>query len=243
MDVQGQGKEDAKSMIILKNVTKFYKTPNGKHYVFHNLDLTIPEGKSVGLIGRNGAGKSTLLRMLGGIDRPDSGEIISTKSISWPVGLSGGFQGSMTGRQNVKFVCRLYAAQAELPEKLAFIQEFADIGEYFDMPVNTYSSGMRSRLAFGLSMAFDFDYYIIDEVSAVGDASFKRKSREIMRDKKTRANFLMVSHNFSNIKNYCDIALLIGRGAVAIYENIDEAIKVYMKDEAVNNIAVTHAIS
>lgn len=230
-------------MITLKNVTKFYKTTHGKHYVFRDLDLVIPEGKSVGLIGRNGAGKSTLLRMLGGIDKPDAGEIITQKSISWPVGLSGGFQGSMTGRENARFVCRLYAAKDEIREKLAYVQEFADMDEYFDMPVNTYSAGMRSRLAFGLSMAFDFDYYIIDEVTAVGDASFKRKSREIMREKKHKANFLMVSHNFSTIKNYCDIALLISRGGVFIYESINEAIKAYMKDEAAKNVADAHAIS
>jgi capsular polysaccharide transport system ATP-binding protein len=230
-------------MIVLNKVTKSYKTPHGRHYVFRDLDLTIPEGKSVGLIGRNGAGKSTLLRMLGGIDRPDSGEVITDKSISWPVGLAGGFQGSMTGRENAKFVCRIYAEEADMAGKLDFVQEFAELGEYFDMPVNTYSSGMRSRLAFGLSMAFDFDYYIIDEVTAVGDASFKRKSGDILRHKKHTANFLMVSHSMDAIKKYCDIALLIGRGEVSIYHSIDEAIKVYQKDEASSRVVIAHAIS
>ncbi len=153
-------------MIKIENLTKSYRTPTGRHYVFKDLNLEIPSGKSVAFIGRNGAGKSTLLRMIGGIDRPDSGKIITNKTISWPVGLAGGFQGSLTGRENVKFVARLYAKQEELKEKIEFVEEFAELGKYFDMPIKTYSSGMRSRLGFGLSMAFKFDYYIVDEVTA-----------------------------------------------------------------------------
>ncbi|PZR03056.1 MAG: ABC transporter ATP-binding protein, partial [Flavobacterium psychrophilum] len=157
-------------MIRIENLTKSYKTPKGKHYVFKNLSVELPSDKSVALIGRNGAGKSTLLRMIGGIDRPDSGRILTNKTISWPVGLAGGFQGSLTGRENVKFVSRLYARKDEIREKVEFVEAFAEIGKYFDMPIKTYSSGMRSRLGFGLSMAFKFDYYLVDEVTAVGDA-------------------------------------------------------------------------
>lgn len=161
-------------MIRIENLTKTYRTPQGRHNVFKNLNIELPSGKSVALIGRNGAGKSTLLRMIGGIDRPDSGRIITNKTISWPVGLSGGFQGSLTGRENVKFVSRLYAKQNELQDKVAFVEDFAELGKYFDMPIKTYSSGMKSRLGFGLSMAFKFDYYLVDEVTAVGDAKFKK---------------------------------------------------------------------
>ena len=132
-------------------------TKKGRHYVFKNINMEFPENKSVGLIGRNGAGKSTLLRVIGGIDRPDSGRIETSKSISWPVGLSGGFQGSLTGRENVKFVSRLYALKKDLKEKISYVEEFSELGKYFDMPIKTYSSGMKSRLAFGLSMAFKFD--------------------------------------------------------------------------------------
>jgi capsular polysaccharide transport system ATP-binding protein len=224
-------------MITLRGLTKSYRTSSGRHYVFRDLNLTFPAGKSVGIIGHNGAGKSTLLRVIGGIDRPDRGLVDTKHSISWPVGLAGGFQGSMTGRENCKFVCRLYAEEAEIPSKLAFVQDFADIGKYFDMPVKTYSSGMRSRLSFGLSMAFDFDYYLIDEIAAVGDANFKKKSADILRQKRERSNFLMVSHDFGAIKKYCNLALLIGRGQVHLYGNIDEAVRAYQKDEALHQAA------
>ncbi|HGU1370582.1 TPA: ABC transporter ATP-binding protein, partial [Escherichia coli] len=147
-------------MIKIENLTKSYRTPAGRYYVFKDLNIDIPTGKSVAFIGRNGAGKSTLLRMVGGIDRPDSGRIITNKTISWPVGLAGGFQGSLTGRENVKFVVRLYSKKEDMKDKIKFIEEFAELGKFFDMPIKTYSSGMRARLAFGLSMAFKFDYYI-----------------------------------------------------------------------------------
>jgi len=130
-------------MIKIENLTKSYRTPAGRHYVFKDLNLKLPSGKSVALIGRNGAGKSTLLRMIGGIDQPDSGLITTDKTISWPVGLSGGFQGSLSGRENVKFVARLYSKKDQLKEKIAFVEEFAELGKYFDMPIKNYSSGMK----------------------------------------------------------------------------------------------------
>lgn len=196
-------------MIKIENLTKSYRTPTGRHYVFKDLNLEIPSGKSVAFIGRNGAGKSTLLRMIGGIDRPDSGKIITNKTISWPVGLAGGFQGSLTGRENVKFVARLYAKQEELKEKIEFVEEFAELGKYFDMPIKTYSSGMRSRLGFGLSMAFKFDYYIVDEVTAVGDARFKEKCAQLFKERHKESSFLMVSHSLNSLKEFCDVALFI----------------------------------
>ncbi len=218
-------------MIELINLSKSYKTPQGRHYVFKDLNITLPEGKSVGLIGRNGAGKSTLLRIIGGIDRPDGGKVQTQKKISWPVGLASGFQSSMSGRENVKFVARLYAEPHELLEKVAFVEAFAELGKYFDMPIKSYSSGMRSRLGFGLSMAFDFDYYLIDEVTAVGDATFRKKSGALIQEKRQRSQFLMVSHNLNDIKKYCDMALLIGRQRVQVYDDVNEAIKAYKEDE------------
>ncbi|MGL5759067.1 ABC transporter ATP-binding protein [Plesiomonas sp.] len=219
-------------MIHLDNLTKSYRTPAGRHYVFKDVNITLPTGKSVGLIGRNGAGKSTLLRVIGGIDRPDSGSVITEKTISWPLGLAGGFQGSLTGRENVKFVARLYAKKEELAEKVAFVEAFAELGKYFDMPIKAYSSGMRSRLGFGLSMAFNFDYYLIDEVTAVGDATFKKKCADLIQQKREQSQFLMVSHSMSELKKFCDIALLISRHGVEVYHSIDEAIQVYQDDEA-----------
>ncbi|WP_145550083.1 ABC transporter ATP-binding protein [Yersinia intermedia] len=219
-------------MIRIENLTKSYRTPAGRHYVFKNLHVEFPANKSVALIGRNGSGKSTLLRVIGGIDRPDSGKIITDKTISWPVGLAGGFQGSLTGRENVKFVARLYATDRELREKVAFVEEFAELGKYFDMPIKTYSSGMKSRLGFGLSMAFKFDYYLVDEVTAVGDARFKQKCAQLFKSRHQESSFLMVSHSLGSLKEFCDAALFIGRdNQVKYFESVDEAIAVYKKDE------------
>lgn len=219
-------------MIRIENLTKSYRTPAGRHYVFKNLHVEFPANKSVALIGRNGSGKSTLLRVIGGIDRPDSGKVITDKTISWPVGLAGGFQGSLTGRENVKFVARLYATDRELREKVAFVEEFAELGKYFDMPIKTYSSGMKSRLGFGLSMAFKFDYYLVDEVTAVGDARFKQKCAQLFKSRHQESSFLMVSHSLGSLKEFCDAALFIGRdNQVKYFESVDEAIAVYKVDE------------
>ena len=215
-------------MIKIENLTKLYRTPTGRHYVFKDLNIEIPSGKSVAFIGRNGAGKSTLLRMIGGIDRPDSGKIITNKTISWPVGLAGGFQGSLTGRENVKFVARLYAKQEELKEKIEFVEEFAELGKYFDMPIKTYSSGMRSRLGFGLSMAFKFDYYIVDEVTAVGDARFKEKCAQLFKERHKESSFLMVSHSLNSLKEFCDVAIVFKNSyIIGYYENVQSGIDEY----------------
>ncbi|GHN93029.1 lipopolysaccharide transport system ATP-binding protein [Escherichia coli] len=223
-------------MIKIENLTKSYRTPTGRHYVFKDLNIEIPSGKSVAFIGRNGAGKSTLLRMIGGIDRPDSGKIITNKTISWPVGLAGGFQGSLTGRENVKFVARLYAKQEELKEKVEFVEEFAELGKYFDMPIKTYSSGMRSRLGFGLSMAFKFDYYIVDEVTAVGDARFKEKCAQLFKERHKESSFLMVSHSLNSLKEFCDVAIVFkDDNAVGFYEDVQSGIDAYKKDSISGN--------
>jgi len=212
----------------LRNVTKSYLTPKGRRYVFRNLSLAIPPGKNIGLIGRNGAGKSTLMRLLGGADVPDSGTIATDRSISWPVGLTGGFQGSMTGRDNIKFVCRVYGATGEaMREKVRYVQEFAEIGDWIDEPIKTYSSGMRSRVAFGLSMAFDFDYYLIDEVMSVGDAQFKRKCAEVFKEKLQKSNVVLVSHSMPEIEKLCDVVLLVRDGGIQVYDDVAEGIIAY----------------
>ena len=214
-------------MIELQNLTKSYKTPAGRHYLFRDLNVVLPTGKSVGLLGKNGAGKSTLLRIIGGIDRPDAGKVITDQRISWPVGLAAGFQGSMSGRDNVKFLCRLYAKPEEFADKIAFVEAFAEIGKYFDMPVKTYSSGMKSRLGFGTSLAFDFDYYLIDEVTSVGDAAFKKKSADLILQRKQSSQFLLVSHSVSEIKKFCDMVLFLSPSGVQLYDDVDEAIERY----------------
>jgi capsular polysaccharide transport system ATP-binding protein len=212
----------------LRNITKSYLTPKGRRHVFRDLSLKIPADKNIGLIGRNGAGKSTLVRLLGGADVPDSGTIATNKSISWPVGLSGGFQGSMTGRENIKFVSRVYGAVGDaMRAKVAYVEDFAEIGNWIDEPVKTYSSGMRSRLAFGLSMAFDFDYYLIDEVMSVGDAQFRRKCAEVFEERLKKSKVVLVSHNMPEIQKLCDVVLLVRDGGVQIYDDVTEGIKAY----------------
>lgn len=217
-------------MIELRNITKSYKTPQGRVFIFRDLSFTIPDDKSVALIGRNGAGKSTLLRLIAGLDTPDKGTIITPNSISWPVGLSGGFQGSLTGKENVKFVARVYGAEGEkLKEVVNYVRDFAEIGEYFDRPVNTYSSGMRSRVAFGLSLAFDFDYYLIDEAMSVGDAHFKRKATKAFKDRISTSKVIMVTHGMEQVRNMCDYVLLLDKGQVTAYEDVEEGIEMYLK--------------
>ncbi|EGO7019602.1 ABC transporter ATP-binding protein, partial [Escherichia coli] len=198
-------------------------------------NIAFPSDKSIALLGRNGAGKSTLLRVIGGIDRPDKGTVITDKTISWPVGLSGGFQGSLTGRENVKFVARLYSKANELKNKIEFVEEFSELGKYFDMPIKTYSSGMRSRLGFGLSMAFNFDYYLVDEITAVGDARFKEKCAKLFKAKHSEFNFIMVSHSLHSLKEFCDVAIYLGRNNMVYYfDDVDYAIKQYLIDEKIN---------
>ena len=218
-------------MIKLDNLTKFYPLSNGdKHFVFREFTFTFPDDCSIGLIGRNGAGKSTLMRLLSGADIPNAGRVITDKKISWPVGLAGGFQHALSARDNVKFVARVYGYKGEeLEEKVRYIEEFAEIGKYFDEPMNTYSSGMRSRIGFGLSMAFDFDYYLIDEAGAVGDAKFKKKSDAIYKEKLSNSKVIMVSHNMAEIKQWCDKVILVNSGMTTVYDDVDEGIEMYKR--------------
>lgn len=215
-------------MIVLENLTKSYPLTHGRHYVFKDLSFIFPEGVSIGLLGPNGAGKSTLMRILGGVDAPDSGRVITDKSISWPVGLSGGFQGSLSARDNIKFVCRVYGYTGEaMKEKIAYVQEFAEIGEYFDQPIKNYSSGMRSRVTFGLSMAFDFDYYLIDEAGAVGDPQFKKKSKVVYDAKLASSNVILVSHNMDEVRSLCQHVVVVRNGAATVYQDVEEGIADY----------------
>jgi len=217
-------------VICLDKVTKSYMTLNGRIVVFRDLSLDIPEGVNVGLIGRNGAGKSTLMRLLSAVDLPDSGEIITRGRLSWPVGLKSGMQKNLTGRDNVKFVCRVQGVRrAGMQEKIRYVQEFADIGEYFDQPVSTYSSGMQARLAFGTSMAFDFDYYLIDEVMAVGDVTFKRKSRKVFDERLQKSKVILVSHNMKLINKMCDVVVHLDHGRADIYNSVRKGIAAYRK--------------
>jgi capsular polysaccharide transport system ATP-binding protein len=215
-------------MIELKNVTKYFRTTHGKKYILKEMSIVIPSNHNIGILGRNGTGKSTIMRMLGQIEFPNEGNITSPNSFSWPLGLSGGFVGNMTGKANVKFVCRLYGkSRNEMEAIIQSVEEFSELGDYFYMPIKTYSSGMKSRLAFGLSLSFDFDYLLIDETLSVGDAKFRKKSKEALLKKIETCNVLLVSHDMGTLRDICDSGIVVDNGKMEFFYNVDDAIKKY----------------
>lgn len=215
-------------MIKFQSVTKFYPTKQGRHYVLKDVTLSLPTDVNIGVLGPNGAGKSTLIRMLGGADSPNKGEILSDRNISWPLGLQGGLQGSMSGRENVRFVARIhgYRDTHQIEERVA---NFAEIGKFFDEPVKKYSSGMKSRVSFGLTMAFDFDFdvLLIDELNAVGDANFRKKSQALLEEKFSKTKIIMVNHSMGELKKYCSAGLVIKNAQLYFYDDINGAIEDY----------------
>ena len=187
-------------MIRLRNVTKTYRMKAGRRLILDDLSVDFVPGVNVGILGRNGAGKSTLMRIIGGAITPDRGTVERTSRVSWPIGFSGCFHGSLTGRENLRFVCRIY--KADIRQVTSFVEDFTELEDYLDMPVKTYSSGMAAKLAFGLSMAIGFDFYLIDELTAVGDASFRQKSQRVFLERKSTSTLLVVSHQIATIKQH-----------------------------------------
>jgi len=215
-------------MILVQDVHKRYHTDHGPgQWVLRGVDLQIPQTMSVGLVGANGAGKSTLLSIIGGVDQPTRGRVVRQCRVSWPMGFGGGMQGSLTGRQNAKFVCRVHGSDSQLADRIAFIQDFAELGDAFEQPVKTYSSGMKSRLQFALSMAFDFDVYISDEVTATGDASFRNKAAAAFKDMTHKAGLIMVSHGEGTLKQFCQAGVWLHEGRAHWFDQIDDALKAY----------------
>lgn len=220
-------------MIIINDVHKRYLTDHGPgKWILTGVTLTIPPKTNVGLIGSNGAGKSTLLRLIGGVDQPTRGTVERKCRVSWPMGLGAGLQGTLTGRQNAKFVCRLYGREEDLSDRVAFVENFAELGEFFDEPVKTYSSGMRSRLQFGLSLAFDFDVYISDEVTATGDRAFRKKAAAAFKRLINKSGLIMVSHSEGALKEFCDSGIFLHDGKAHWFDKIDDALQAYA-DEGV----------
>ena len=215
-------------MIELQHVTKFYPIDTGLRYILRDVSLVIPSRTNMAVIGPNGAGKSTFLRLVGGAEGANKGTIISDSEVSWPLGLTSGFQGSLTGRQNVLFVCRINGLDmSQSRDVIGQIIDFAELGEYFDMPVNTYSSGMRARLSFGLSMSFAFDVYLIDELTSVGDTIFREKAKAAFEKIRKRASLIYASHNLSSIRQSCQTALFLREGLADFYPNIEDCIAAY----------------
>lgn len=208
-------------MLTLSHVTKRYATRHGIKTVLDDIAFTVSPGEKVGILGQNGVGKSTLIKLISGAEKPTSGTIKRGMSVSWPLAFSGGFQGSLTGYDNLRFICRVYGAQYE--PLVPFIEDFTELGHYLREPVKTYSTGMTSRLAFGISMAIEFDCYLIDEVIAAGDARFVERCQiELFEKRKDRA-LIIVSHQASNIKMYCDTAYVLHQGKLEKFSEIDNA--------------------
>jgi capsular polysaccharide transport system ATP-binding protein len=190
--------------------------------VLDRFTLALPFGAKVGVLGRNGAGKSTLLSMVAGTVRPNAGTIRRHGAISWPLGFGGSFHPQLSGAQNVRFVARIYGMDTDA--LVAFVEDFAELGEFMNMPVSSYSSGMKARLAFGMAMGIAFDWYLVDEITAVGDSRFKRKSLALFKSRLKDAGLLMVSHSINTIRSYCDAGLVLEGGRVRYYPDVEEAI-------------------
>lgn len=221
-------------MIVVNDVHKRYMTEHGPgKWILRGVSFVIPPKVNVGLLGRNGAGKSTLLRLIGGTDTPSKGTVERHSRVSWPMGYAGGMQGSLTGRQNSKFVCRIHGHEADLEDRVAYIRDFADIGDYFDQPVKTYSSGMKSRLQFAMSMAFDFDVYISDEVTAAGDAAFTDKAAAAFQRISDHAGLIMVSHAEGTLRQFCSAGIWLHDGTAHWFDDIEDALKHYKESIAV----------
>jgi len=209
-------------MIQLQNLCKTFDIPGGKHTVFKDLTLDLPPGRSLGLLGRNGAGKSTLMQIVAGTMQPTAGHVIRRGKISWPIGGANSFHPDMTGLQNTRFLARCYGVDTD--SLAAFVEEFAQIGTHFNMPWRTYSAGMKSRLSFGVAMGIPFDTYLIDEVTGAGDKSFRERSQTVFKARMAQADAIMISHNMSDMRNFCNSGLVLHNGVLEFFDDIETAI-------------------
>ena len=212
-------------MIVCEELKKSYPMGHGRKEVLKGLNFQINPGEHVGFLGRNGAGKTTLIKLIGGVEMPTSGKVRRQMSVSWPLGFGGGFQGSLTGYDNARFIARIYGH--EYSEIREFVEEFTELGVQLKMPVKTYSSGMRARLAFALSLAIEFDCYLIDEIIMVGDQNFHKKCHYELFEKRGDRALVLASHSPQLIREFCDRALVLNQGNGTTYSDLDEALEVY----------------
>lgn len=213
-------------MISFQNVSKSYNTGFGKNLVLNEINLVVKPGQRLGILGVNGSGKSTMVRLLSGACKPTKGNVTRSMSVSWPLGLTGGFQTKLTGLDNVRFICRVYGLHPD--NGIAFIEDFTELGKFLKEPVHTYSSGMRSKLAFAISFLVDFDCYLIDEALAVGDARFQEKCHHQLFERRKDAALVLVSHSNQLIRQYCDSAVLLKDKTIHHFNSLEEAIENYV---------------
>jgi capsular polysaccharide transport system ATP-binding protein len=214
-------------MIALDRVSKSYRTAAGRRIVLDEATIAFVAGHNVGILGANGAGKSTLIRLLAGSEMPDRGSVRRRARVSFPLGFGATFHGALSGRENIAFIARLYGAAVR--PTLRFVAEFAELGEYFDMPVNTYSAGMTARLAFGACLAIDFDVYLIDEVTEIGDERFRRKCAAAFRERMRHSDIILATHNAQTIRQYCDRAVLLAAGRLQLFDDVPSALERYRR--------------
>jgi capsular polysaccharide transport system ATP-binding protein len=212
-------------MIRVSALSKEYRAEGKVHYVLSNVSFNVERGEKLAVLGRNGAGKSTLMRLIGGVEVPTSGRIEREMSLSWPLGLQGGFQGSLTGNDNMRFIARIYNKPFDYIR--AYVDDFAELGKYLSEPLKTYSTGMRARFAFALSLAVDFDCYLIDEIIAAGDQRFQRRSHEELFEKRADRSMILASHIGEIVKAYCSRALVLHRGRGKVFDDLDLALDIY----------------
>ncbi|PID60223.1 MAG: ABC transporter ATP-binding protein [Gammaproteobacteria bacterium] len=212
-------------MIRLVDVCKSYRTGQGRKVVLDRVSADFPVGKSIGILGLNGAGKSTLIRIIGKAEPPDRGRVECDQRISWPLGYAGGFVSTMTARENARFVARVYGEDIEYVEQ--FTREFSELGSYFDEPLNSYSAGMRGRFAFSVSLACNFEYYLVDEALETGDARYREKFRRAFEERRREASVILVSHNEQTIRRNCDMAAILHEGSLTLYADLQEALQRY----------------
>jgi capsular polysaccharide transport system ATP-binding protein len=214
-------------VISLYNVSKFYQTRRGPRQILDSINLVVNKGEKIGILGRNGAGKSTLIRIISGAEQPSTGRVSRQISVSWPLAYTGAFQSALTGLDNLRFICRIYDVRVE--DKLAFVQQFSDLGEYLFEPIHTYSAGMRARLAFAISMSIEFDCFLIDEIVSVGDSRFHEKCRIELFEKRADRSLIIVSHDAEYVRAHCDRAAVLVAGRLHDFNNLDRAYKFYME--------------
>lgn len=212
-------------MIHFRDVSKRYRTQRGSHTVLHRSSFDFEIGHNYGILGANGAGKSTLLRMISGAEPTSGGTITRRVRVSFPLGFSGTFNPYLSARQNATFLARVYGE--DVGRVLDFVWDFAELGPYFDMPYHTYSSGMRAKVGLGVSLAIDFDVYLVDEVTEVGDSRFRAKSAEAFRARAKRSDVVMVSHNQNTIKAYCDRGAVLKDGRIEFFDSVADAMKAH----------------
>lgn len=213
-------------MIAFENVSKSFWTGKSRKIILDRASFKVDIGNSLGILARNGSGKTTIINMMAGLEKPDEGKVVRTSRISFPLGFMGGVISKHTATENSRYIARLYGLDPDYVE--SFCRWLAGIEEYFDMPVGTYSSGMRSRFSFSLMLALEFDIYLIDEgMPASTDVEFNRKAGQILRQRLANATVVVVSHQPATLEKFCRSAAVLRNGQLYMFETLEEAKQLY----------------